>query len=128
MRGCILLILTFVFGLGASAQNKANISTPAQLDTLVEKAIQKHKAEPTLDGYRIQLFSGADRNNANNLRTQFKTEYPNVPVYLIYQQPYFKVRVGDFRDKLEAQQFYYQLQKTYEQLLIVPDKINMPPL
>ena len=62
------------------------------------------------------------------LRTKFKTEYPEVPAYLVYQQPYFKVRVGDFRNQIEAQLFYLELQKNYGQLLIVPDKINLPTL
>ena len=81
-----------------------------------------------MDGYRIQIFSGAERNNANALRQKFKTEFPEEQAYLIYQQPYFKLRVGDYRTLIEAQQAYIQLQKTYGQILIVPDKINLPKL
>ena len=125
--------LLFAFGLSlfsmlALGQTKPKIETPPYLDSLVQKNIEKHKAEQTRDGYRVQLFSGNERNNANALRSKFKTEYPEVPIYLIYQQPYYKLRVGDFRNRIEAQQFYLKIEKEYEQLLIVPDKVNLPPL
>jgi hypothetical protein len=77
-----------------------------------------------MDGFRIQLFSGVERNNANALKTKFLKQFPNYPIYLIYQQPYFKLRAGDFRNKLEAQWLFNQLQQEYGEVLIVPDKIN----
>ncbi|MBU3662381.1 MAG: SPOR domain-containing protein [Bacteroidetes bacterium] len=128
MRHLLFFGLMLLLSQIALAQNEKNISTPITLDSLVYKNIQKHKAEQTLDGFRVQLFSSADRNSVNALRTKFKTEYPEVPAYLIYQQPYFKLRVGDFRNQIEAQLFYLELQKNYGQLLIVPDKINLPTL
>ena len=110
------------------AQNKVKINSFPELDTLVNRNIEENKAHQTMDGYRIQIFSGAERNNANALRQKFKTEFPEEQAYLIYQQPYFKLRVGDYRTLIEAQQAYIQLQKTYGQILIVPDKINLPKL
>lgn len=124
-----LIGLLFIFTvISAWGQTKAKISTPPYLDSLVQKNIEKHKTEQTRDGYRIQLFSGTERNNANNLRNKFKTEHPDVPIYLIYQQPYYKLRVGDFRNKIEAQQLYLKIENDYEQLLVIPDKVNLPPL
>lgn len=111
-----------------SAQNRVKLISDPKLDSLVSKNIEINKSQQTIDGYRIQLFSGSERNNANALRTRFKTDYPDENVYLIYQQPYFKLRVGDYRNLIEAQEMYLQLQKTYDQLLIVPDKINLPKL
>jgi len=128
MKPIILCILLTVLVISVSGQTKAKISTPPYLDSLVQKNIEKHKTEQTRVGYRIQLFSGTERNNANNLRNKFKTEFPDVPIYLIYQQPYYKLRVGDFRNKIEAQQLYLKIENEYEQLLIIPDKINLPPL
>ncbi len=122
---CLFLIITV---LSASGQTKSKISMPPYLDSLVQKNIEKHKTEQTRDGFRIQLFSGTERNNANSLRNKFKTEYPDVPIYLIYQQPYYKLRVGDFRNKIEAQQLYLKIENDYEQLLIIPDKVNLPHL
>jgi hypothetical protein len=124
----ILIIMTLLPLANVSAQNRVKLISDPKLDSLVSKNIEINKSQQTIDGYRIQLFSGSERNNANALRTRFKTDYPDENVYLIYQQPYFKLRVGDYRNLIEAQEMYLQLQKTYDQLLIVPDKINLPKL
>ncbi|MBP7510962.1 MAG: SPOR domain-containing protein [Bacteroidia bacterium] len=124
----IIILLTLLPLADVSAQTRVKLISDPKLDSLVSKNIEINKSQQTIDGYRIQLFSGSERNNANALRTRFKTDYPDENVYLIYQQPYFKLRVGDYRNLIEAQEMYLQLQKTYDQLLIVPDKINLPKL
>ena len=81
-----------------------------------------------MDGFRIQLFSGTERIHANQLKAKFLAAYPHVPAYLIYQQPYFKLRVGDFRNRMEAQYLFYHLNPEFNQAIIVADKINFPQL
>ncbi|MCG9880345.1 MAG: SPOR domain-containing protein [Bacteroidia bacterium] len=110
------------------AQNNVFVKADPKLDSLVNKNLEINKGNQTLDGYRIQIFAGSDRNNAQAMRSKFITEFPDEQVYLIYQQPYFKLRVGDYRNLIEAQGMYKKLQKQFEQLLIVPDKINLPKL
>ncbi|MCF8254559.1 MAG: SPOR domain-containing protein [Bacteroidia bacterium] len=124
--GFILILL--VYANTAQAQGKVKIIGDPSLDSLIEKNIEENRSHQTMDGFRIQLFSGSERNNANALKAKFKQDFPDEPSYLIYQQPYFKLRVGDYRNFIEAQQMYLQLQKVYDQLLIVPDKINLPKL
>ncbi len=103
------------------------ISDPA-LDSLVRKNMEINQAANSMDGYRIQIFSGTERKNANAINAKFKIDFPEYPSYLIYQQPYFKIRVGDFRNIMEAQKLYNQLLKSYNDVLILPEKINFPKL
>ncbi len=107
---------------------KLTVNNDAYLDTAIQKNIDKNKIANVIDGYRIQLFSGSERNNANALKTKFLKLYPETPAYLIYQQPYFKLRVGDYRTKIEAQNIFYKLQDDFGQVIIIPDKINLPKL
>ena len=127
-RLLVLLIIVFV-GLNSQAQNaKLTINNDTYLDTAIQKNIDKSRISNVIDGYRIQLFSGSERTNANALKTKFLKLYPETPAYLIYQQPYFKLRVGDFRTKIDAQQIFYKLQDDFGQVIIIPDKINLPKL
>lgn len=109
-------------------QNKVVVWADPLLDSLVNKNIEINKASQSMDGYRIQIFTGSERNNAHALRAKFLVDFPAEQIYLIYQQPYFKLRVGDYRNLIEAQSMYQQLQKHFGQILIVPDKINLPKL
>jgi hypothetical protein len=121
----ILIFLTF----NSYAQKpKLTVNNDAYLDTAIQKNIDKNKIANIIDGYRIQLFSGSERNNANALKTKFLKLYPETPAYLIYQQPYFKLRVGDYRTKIEAQNIFYKLQDDFGQVIIIPDKINPPKI
>ncbi len=98
------------------------------LDSLIEKNIAKNNTNKTISGYRIQLFSGNERLNANSIKTKFLHLYPEQPAYLAYQQPYFKIRVGDFRTKLEAKIFYNKIKYEFGECIIIQDKINLPKL
>ncbi len=121
----ILIFLTFI---SYAQKPKLTVNNDAYLDTAIQKNIDKNKIANIIDGYRIQLFSGSERNNANALKTKFLKLYPETPAYLIYQQPYFKLRVGDYRTKIEAQNIFYKLQDDFGQVIIIPDKINLPKI
>lgn len=82
----------------------------------------------TMPGYRIQLYFGGERIKAQEVRSEFLLSYPEVPAYLIYQQPNFKVRAGDFRTRLEAAGFLKKLEFRFKSSFIVPDDVKLPSL
>lgn len=112
----------------ANAQQNVQVIGDANLDSLVQRNIEINQAANGIQGYRIQIFFGSDRKVANEARTKFLQLYPETEAYLVYQQPNFKVRVGDFRNQLEAQAIYRSLLTQFETVFIVPDKINLPKL
>jgi hypothetical protein len=128
-----LFALLFVLLVGtltdALAQHvKITIVADQGIDSLIEADKIKAESDPTLQGYRIQLFADSDRKGAQDMRTKFLQLFPDIDAYLTYQQPYFKVRVGDFRTRIEAYALYKEMLQHFEQVLIVPDKINLPKL
>jgi hypothetical protein len=74
-------------------------------------------------GYRVQIYNGNDRNKATAVKVDFIRRFPNVRTYMSYIQPQFRVKVGDFRSRAEAQKFMQQLGGLYAPLIIVPDII-----
>lgn len=121
----------FVLNLNAISQNSGSIIIKGNniyLDSLIDKNIANNKINRTISGYRIQLFSGNERINANNIKTKFLRLFPEQSAYLSYQQPYFKIRVGDFRSKLEAKIFYNKIKDEFSESIIIQDKINLPKL
>jgi len=127
-KGLLVVLLLMLGGLIQAQAQRKNIvvERDEDLDSLIYQHAENNKSRNTLDGFRIQLFSGSERNNANQLKAQFLRQYPEVPVYLSYQKPFFKLRAGDFRTRTEAQNLYHKLVKDFGEVLIVPDKINYP--
>lgn len=58
-----------------------------------------------INGYRVRIFFDNSQNaraHASNMHTQFAELFPNVPVYVSYEQPYWRVTVGNCYDMEEA--------------------------
>lgn len=108
-----------------------SIERDVKLDTLVMRHIRANKQRDGFDGFRVQLFSGSGteaRQQANDLRIQFMANHPDIPAYLIYQAPNFKVRVGDCRTELEATRLQRQLAYSYPGGFVSRDLIKFPML
>lgn len=107
------------------------IQRDVRIDSLVMRHIRVNALRDGLNGYRLQLFSGSGttaRQEANQLRADFMARNPNVPAYLIYQAPNFKVRVGDYRTELEAIKLQRELEYRWPGAFVVRDEIKFPKL
>ena len=108
-----------------------SVERDVRLDSLVMRHVRVNKLRDGLSGYRLQLFSGSGteaRQQANKLRAEFMDYHPDIPAYLIYQAPNFKVRVGDYRTELEAIRLQRELEYQYSGGFVVKDDIKFPKL
>ncbi len=71
----------------------------------------KKSAPVKARGYRVQLFNGQDREQANRVKNQFISAFPEIPRYLIFVEPTYRVRVGDFYTKEDAENFLRDVKK-----------------
>ncbi len=102
-----------------------------RIHAIVDRQVTLNKRKGGIDGYRIQVFfnSGRDaREEAIRIKAAFLSEHPNLPVYIVYHSPFYKVRIGDFRSKYEALGVFRQIRKKYPTAYIVKDVIPFPDL
>jgi len=125
------LLLSFCLTQYAQAQEKGRVIVikDPQIDSLISKRLALSRVSTignslTIKGFRVQIFSGLGREDAYAEQTRFKSLYPNITSYVSYMQPNYRLRVGDFRTKLEAQKFINTLQKQYSSLFIFAERIN----
>lgn len=93
--------------------------------TLLDSLREAHPSK--LDGYRVQIFFGS-RDDAREMRTKFIQNNPEVGAYISYLAPNFRLRVGDFRDRLECEAFKKEIARNYPGSYLVKDKIELPAL
>ena len=97
-------------------------------DSRIENLNRKKIENPTrLNGYRVQIFFG-DRSKAQEMRGEFIRKYPDTKAYISYLAPNFRLRVGDFRTRLECEKFKHQIDAQFPGSYIVKDKIELPSL
>ena len=82
------------------------------------------KRKPFFQGYRIQIFSGNSKEEANRVKADFYSKYPSMRCYLTYQQPYYKLRVGDYEDQESAKPDAKKLARIYPSSFLVPDEVR----
>lgn len=130
------LVYSFIFALmgifQAKSQNtlfpKSTIYSNEQIQRLVEYRKNWADSIGTQSGFRVQVFSSSGPNSKTQAleeRAKFLVTYPEKNAYLISQMPYFKVRVGDFRERMDALKFFAEIKPLYPNAFIVPDEITI---
>ena len=128
VSGCVFFIPSL--SIAQQTRGKVTVVKDPLIDTLIARRPYLGKTvgdDNTTSGYRVQIFFGSDRQAAYNAQAKFQNEYPEIKTYISYTEPNFKVRVGDFRSRLEAQKLQSELTGMFSTLFIVPEKINTKP-
>lgn len=96
---------------------------PENLELLISAYWEKKKNY----GYKVQIFSGKSRWEANKVRSELINEFQNeISAEVVYQAPNFKVRVGNHRDRLSATKQLHELKEDHPGSFIVKDVIKLP--
>lgn len=96
----------------------------ASLDSLVRYSAQSNANQTTLDGFRIQIYSGSgvtSKNDAAETQARFMKMHPEEKAYIIYNAPFWRVRVGDYRTRSEALRLLNKLGGSFSGSYIVRD-------
>ncbi len=118
----------------AKPDSQTNAVVNVHLKPIMQKAIEAQKAgnsNETQRGYRVQLFSSNNaqraRGDAFNVEKTILDKMPNLPVYVTYTSPFWKVRVGNCVTHAEAQTLRQFLIENFPEFqtetYIVPDQI-----
>lgn len=103
--------------------------TPGQITInegprIKELAAKYDRMKHIQKGYRVQIYLG-DRKGQGEARKKFNELFPDYASYPDYQAPNFKVRVGDFKHRADAERLLYEVRKEFPGAFIVPDEVEL---
>ncbi len=110
-----------------SGKGKVRYQHGEGLDSLLSNYRRYNKEFPKIQGYRIQLFFGK-REKAERLKAQFKEKHPETEAYIDYLAPNFRLRVGNFRTRIDAYRFMQEIGNEFGRSYIVRTQIELPKL
>ncbi len=135
MKKIIMAVLVAWYSLSAMAQTDSTssivIHKDPRVDLLVKKQAQVNEvatreSRRNISGYRLQVINTSDRNAAISAKSKIYQLYPELKAYLLYQAPYFRLRVGNFKDKEEAEDYRKSLSKEFpNSVFLVRDTIEI---
>lgn len=81
-----------------------------------------------IDGFRIVVFFDQDKAVVQQQKANFLSRYSGHKAYIDYLAPNYRVRVGNFRTRLEAEALKADLIQYFPTAVVVKDKIQLPAL
>lgn len=76
-----------------------------------------------VEGFTIQVYTGISKEQANEAKAKVYTTLPDSRPNIIYNQPSFKVKVGKFYTRREAQDTFAELKRVFPAAIILPERI-----
>ena len=106
-------------------ENVIVLQDAAVRNALIERT--EAGAEHTVNGFRIRISRSARESSLSVLR-RFNAQYPYMSVYRSYSAPNFKVTVGNFRNRAEAEAVHRIIKSDYPDAFIVRDRFRYPTI
>lgn len=118
----VLISLT-ICGINLYAQEgNLTVSQDSKFEQLLN---EKRKINPSItvnDRYKIQIYSG-DSETSKKTLSEFRKENKNFDGTIVFNTPSYKVWVGNFKSRIEAERNLTEFKKRYPNaLLIRPNK------
>ena len=102
-------------------KKKAEEKAAAELQIPKDSSVVQETSQM---GFRIQIFSTSSIDEAMNIKTNFLAKLPQDSVYVVYDPPVYKVRLGDFPSRYDASiELPTIVNMGYPDAWIVPDNI-----
>ncbi len=118
-RPLCILCLTIFCAFGHAQQGNINIQQDQKITELL--AIYK-TANESADYYRIQVGFGS-YSKAQEIETKVQQDFPNLSSKIDFDSPTYRVRVGRFKNKLDAERKFLEVRKKYpDAMLLMPKK------
>lgn len=133
----IWILTAFVFiGISGFAQTDTNnvvVHKDPRVEMLMKKQIEINEvttrnSRRSAPGYRIQVISTNDRTKAMAAKTKIYQRFPELKAYLMYQSPYFKLKVGNFVEREEAEGYMQDILQIFPTgVYVVRDVVEVKP-
>ena len=124
-KKCFLFFSLSVFSIltSFSQEGKINVQQNASIESLM--ALNSEMVQNNSFGtrYKIQIFYG-NSSEATDVLEEFKKNHPEWATTIEYQPPNYKVWVGDFRNRLEADRAFMEIEADYRSAFIFKPNAN----
>jgi len=107
-----------------TAYLEPNAAVNKQLDTVLDSIDRINLTRKFIDGFTIQVYSGK-REEALNAKKTLTTSLPDLESEIQFTEPIFRVKVGKYYTRLDAQKDFVSIKKYFPAAIIIPEKIML---
>lgn len=107
------------------ANKNFSIKQDIQVASLLYKYKEYNRKREFGEGFRVQITYTDIREEVYKNKASLYNQFPDLSSYVEYEQPYYKLRIGDFKTRLQATYYLQQIVTLYPGAFIVRDKIKI---
>ncbi|TDB68906.1 SPOR domain-containing protein [Arundinibacter roseus] len=96
-----------------------------QLEAVLDTMAQQNKAIRYISGFRIQLYVGNIRQEADAAKAFVYQSFSELAPYVSYSQPTYRVKAGDFMYRTDADNYLAQIRQQYPAAVILPERVEI---
>lgn len=124
-----MICFTFLTFLGISAigQTKEGIvrvETSAHVDEMLAQKKEYNKSIDSFDGYKIQIYYGTEKK-CYEVKEEFDLLFPDTETVIIFSTPQWKLQVGNYKTRLEADRAMVNIKKEYPAAIVLATEIEL---
>jgi SPOR domain len=110
----IVLFISILFWVPQLAiAQEIQLNEDPRISAMMKAWTNANRTTKRISGWRVQVLSTTDRQQADLAKAKVRSEYPNLPADWVHERPYYKLRVGACRNKTEAMALLAELRLTY---------------
>ena len=96
-----------------------------KLETVLDTLAKQNKSIRYINGFRIQIYVGNVRQEAEDAKSYIYQTFPDMFPYVSYTQPTYRVKVGDFMYRSDAEQYLEMIREQYSSAVILADRVEI---
>lgn len=97
----------------------------AQVAAVLDSMTVRNRKIKFVDGFRVQIYVGNVRADVEAAKSYAYQLYPDISPYMTFEQPTYRLKVGDFMSRSEAEKCLTGFRAKYPSAVIVADKIDI---
>ncbi|MGB5363714.1 MAG: hypothetical protein WBN17_10460 [Aureibaculum sp.] len=120
------IAFSFLFSNQVFSQNegKLEIQSSEKIKNIIKQKEAYNKQLKNIKGFKIQLFNGSEQG-AYKTREDFSTMFPDIEIKIQFFSPEWKVRVGNYKNRLDADRALFEIKQAFPGAIILPAMIDI---
>ncbi len=100
------------------------IETSAHIDQMLAEKKAYNKSLDKFQGFKIQIFYGSEKE-CYEVKEEFTSLYRDIATSIIFSTPQWKLQIGNYRTRLEADNSMVSIKKEYPSAIVLATEIDI---
>ena len=120
--GMVFMVQAWVWSQGR--EGDLRVESSARINELLAQKTEYNKENNSYPGFKIQIYYGSEKQ-CYEIQDEFRKLFPKIPTSIVFSTPQWKLQVGNFRTRLEADRSIVSIKEEYPAAIVLATNISL---